>query len=106
MPSACLVPCVGLVAASGLNWSGDQGCSGENGTVVVNLGAVCGAEASQKGFFVPNPVCLPFLCVVQAAIAPVHSHSLLVALVKVGFLSKFGSWGKRSEGRMECTERT
>lgn len=68
---AWLVPCVGLMAASGLNWSGDHGCSEETGTVVVNLGA----EASQKGFFVPNLVCLPFLSIVQAAIIPVHSHS-------------------------------
>lgn len=71
----CPVPCVGFLASSSLNWSRDQGCSGETGTVAVNIGAMCGAEASQKDFFVPNLVCLPFLSIVQAAIVPVHSHS-------------------------------
>lgn len=47
---ARLVPRVGLVAASGLNWSGDHGCSGETGMVVVNLGGYVEQRHLRRGF--------------------------------------------------------
>lgn len=80
-----VVPRVFLVPASGLYCCGDHGCSGEAGTVVLNLGAVAVKQMLcveqrhlRRVFFVPNlfASCPLFLIIIQAAIIPVHSHSL------------------------------
>ena len=60
---AWLVPRVFLVAASGLYCHGDHGCSGETGTVVLNLGAVaaeqmlCVEQRHLRRFFCSLSVC-------------------------------------------------
>lgn len=59
-----VVPRVFLVAASGLYCCGDHGCSGEAGTVVLNLGAVavkqmlCVEQRHLRRFFL-FLICLP-----------------------------------------------
>lgn len=114
---AWLVLRVVLVAASGLNWRGDHGCSGETGAVVVNLGAVdvkqmlCVEQRRLRRFFLFLILsACRFLALSKLPSSQCIPIPLLVALIKVCFPSKFGSWDKRTErgeGRGgECIEGT
>lgn len=95
---AWLVPCVVLVAASGLNWSGDHGCSGETGTVVVNLGAVdvkqmlCVEQRHLRRFLLLLMLsAFHFLALPKLPSSQCIPTPLLVAPIKVCFPSEFGS---------------
>lgn len=101
--SLASAPC-GLSSCFRSYWRGDHGCSGETGTVVVNLGAVdvkqmlCVEQRRLRRFFLFLILsACRFLALSKLPSSQCIPIPLLVALIKVCFPSKFGSWDKRTE---------